>query len=157
MPTPPSRPMKTLKKRSEFLAVAKGERATRRAFVLQAMCDPESRAEPRVGYTVTKRTGNSVERSRIKRRLRAAVAAVASDSARRGCDYVLVGRRAALDIAFSDLTHDLAASFRRVHQPRGPSGRGTSGPARPAPSDSNRKAQAGAISAAPQTPGSEYR
>ncbi|AXS39225.1 ribonuclease P protein component [Breoghania sp. L-A4] len=107
--------MKTLKKRSEFLAVAKGVRAARRAFVLQSKCDPDSTCEPRVGYTVTKRTGNSPERNRIRRRLRAAIAAVGADAARPGCDYVLVGRRAALDISFSELKKDLAAGFKRVH------------------------------------------
>lgn len=107
--------MKTLKKRSEFLAVAKGVRTARRAFVLQSKCDPESLAAPRVGYTVTKRTGNSPERNRIRRRLRAAIAAVGSEAAKPGCDYVLVGRRAALDISFLDLKKDLAAGFKRVH------------------------------------------
>lgn len=118
MQIPPLPPMKTLKKRSEFLAVAKGVRAARRAFVLQSNCDPQSHADPRVGYTVTKRTGNSVERSRIKRRLRAAIAALAPDLAKAGCDYVLIGRRAALDISFADLQKDLAASFQRVHKDR---------------------------------------
>lgn len=123
MLTPPSHPMKTLKKRSEFLAVAKGVRAARRAFVLQSKCNPESRADPRVGYTVTKRTGNSVERSRIKRRLRAAIAALAPDLAKHGCDYVLIGRRAALEISFPDLQKDLAAGFKRVHKDPDPSKR----------------------------------
>lgn len=51
--------MDTLKKRSEFLAVAKGGRLGRRAFVVQGLQrDTEDAA--RVGYTVTKKTGNSV-------------------------------------------------------------------------------------------------
>lgn len=109
----------TLKKRSEFLAVAKGVRAARRAFVLQALCeagDPAAAAPVRVGYTVTKKTGNAVERNRIKRRLRAAVREIAPAAAHGGCDYVLIGRRAALDISFGDLKKDLAAGFARVHK-----------------------------------------
>ncbi|MEI2386238.1 ribonuclease P protein component [Breoghania sp. JC706] len=108
--------MPVLKKRSEFLAVAKGVRAPRRAFVLQALCDSDSGHMPRIGYTVTKKTGNSVERNRIKRRLRAAIREVAPFAARPACDYVLIGRRAALDISFSDLKKDLAAGFARVHK-----------------------------------------
>lgn len=46
--------MKTLKKRSEFLTVAKGGRIARRAFVLQAAKTREDGA-PRMGYTVTKK------------------------------------------------------------------------------------------------------
>lgn len=110
----PARPMKTLKKRSEFLAVAKGARTARRAFVLQGACTAESDASPRVGYTVTKKTGNSVERNRIKRRLRAAIAQLDPKAAKPGCNYVLVGRRAALSIAFEDLQKDLASGFDRV-------------------------------------------
>ena len=108
--------MPVLKKRSEFLAVAKGVRAPRRAFVLQARCDKDSGDVPRIGYTVTKKTGNAVERNRIKRRLRAAIRDVAPFAARPACDYVLIGRRAALDISFSDLKKDLAAGFARVHK-----------------------------------------
>ncbi|WP_321342831.1 ribonuclease P protein component [Breoghania sp.] len=115
MSTPPFS-IPTLKKRTEFLAVAKGTRAPRRAFVLQALCGRESGNLPRVGYTVTKKTGNAVERNRIKRRLRAAIRAVAPEAAHAACDYVLIGRRAALDISFSDLKKDLAAGFARAHR-----------------------------------------
>ncbi len=108
--------MPVLKKRSEFLAVAKGVRTARRAFVLQALCDRGSGDVPRIGYTVTKKTGNAVERNRIKRRLRAAIRDVAPIATRPACDYVLIGRRAALDISFSVLKKDLAAGFACVHK-----------------------------------------
>lgn len=115
MATPPFC-IPTLKKRAEFLAVAKGVRAPRRAFVLQALCGHGEAGAPRVGYTVTKKTGNAVERNRIKRRLRAAIREVAPIAAAPACDYVLIGRRAALDISFSALKKDLAAGFARVHK-----------------------------------------
>jgi ribonuclease P protein component len=111
--------MKTLKKRSEFLTVAKGGRIARRAFVLQA-AKTRSDGDPRMGYTVTKKTGNSVERSRIKRRLRAAVASLDLDIAQIGADYVLVGRRAALSQPFEDLLKDLKGSVKNAFKPRKP-------------------------------------
>ncbi len=111
--------MKTLKKRSEFLTVAKGGRIARRAFVLQA-AKTRSDGAPRMGYTVTKKIGNSVERSRIKRRLRAAVASLDMDITQTGADYVLVGRRAALSQPFEDLQKDLKGSVRNAFKPRKP-------------------------------------
>ncbi|GHB45385.1 hypothetical protein GCM10007094_38480 [Pseudovibrio japonicus] len=71
-----------------------------------------------MGYTVTKKTGNSVERSRIKRRLRAAVASLDLDIAQTGADYVLVGRRAALSQPFEELLKDLRGSVRNAFKPR---------------------------------------
>ncbi|WP_349359399.1 ribonuclease P protein component [Stappia sp.] len=94
----------TLKKRAEFLAVAKGGRCARRAFVLQAA---ERDGPARIGYTVTKKVGNAVERNRIRRRLRAAVRATRR-KARADVDYVLIGRRAALSQDFEALVRDLA-------------------------------------------------
>ncbi len=109
--------METLRKRSEFLAVAKGGRTPRRAFLLQAAV---TRAEgpPRMGYTVTKKTGNSVERSRIKRRLRAAVAQLDPTLAKSGADYVLIGRRAALNLPFDMLLADLQKSVKNAFKPK---------------------------------------
>ena len=84
-----------LKKRRDFLAAAKGSKAARRAFVLEARKRGDD-GPPRFGFTVTKRTAKkAVERNRIRRRLREA-ARLAAENAPAGHDYVLVGRRAAL-------------------------------------------------------------
>ncbi|MEJ8476165.1 ribonuclease P protein component [Roseibium algae] len=123
--------MKTLKKRSEFLAIAKGGRVGRRAFLLQGLKRDTDDA-PRVGYTVTKKTGNSAVRSRIKRRLRAAVAALESADIPQKADFVLVGREAALSLPFQNLVSDLKSglslaldpkSGQRRRTPRKPSGK----------------------------------
>jgi len=38
---------------------------------------------------------------------------------RAGHDYVLVGRRAALNLPFGQMTHDFEGALRRVHAGRG--------------------------------------
>lgn len=109
--------MQRLKKRAEFKAVGRGARTERSGFVLQALCEAADAAgdnPPRFGFTVTKRTGNSVERNRIRRRLKAAVSERLS-GARPGCSYVLVGRRSALTRSYPELLSDLEVAFERVH------------------------------------------
>ncbi|MFD1695452.1 ribonuclease P protein component [Roseibium aestuarii] len=113
--------MDTLKKRSEFLAVAKGGRVGRRAFVLQGL-QREAETPSRVGYTVTKKTGNSVVRSRIKRRLRAAVRALDPADVPPRADFVLVGREAALSHPFENLVSDLRTGLRQVLDPKASQG-----------------------------------
>jgi ribonuclease P protein component len=102
--------MDRLRKRSEFLVVAdKGVRLNRRGFVLQARRDREAAARPpRFGFTVTKKMGNAVVRNRIRRRLREAVRLTAPLHAAPATDYVLVGRRAALEMPFVRLVAELA-------------------------------------------------
>lgn len=117
--------MNTLKKRSEFLAVAKGGRLGRRAFVVQGL-ERASGDDARVGYTVTKKTGNSVARSRIKRRLRAAVAQLEPADIPQNADFVLVARDSALTLPFQKLVADLKSGLKQVLDPQTPRGRGKS-------------------------------
>jgi ribonuclease P protein component len=115
----PVKTMDRLKKRAEFLAVAGGARASRRGFVLQKR-DPEpdsSERSARIGYTVTKKMGNSPERNRIRRRLRAAIGLAGGAHAVPGADYVLVGRRAALSQPFELLVADLISGFDALKRP----------------------------------------
>ena len=114
--------METLKKRSEFLAVAKGGRLGRRAFVVQGLQRAEGPA-PRIGYTVTKKTGNSVARSRIKRRLRAAVAQLQPGDIPGNADFVLVARSDALTLPFQKLIEDLKSGLPKSLEPGAKQGR----------------------------------
>ena len=107
--------LRRLIKRSQFQKAARGNRAGRSAFGLQVIAAEQ--APPGIGFTVTKKTGNSPERNRIKRRLRAAVTACARDFVPHH-DYVLVGRREALSQTFSKLVADLGATIVRVHAPK---------------------------------------
>lgn len=98
-----------LRRRADFLALRKGKRVSRRAFLLQAL--PNGRETTRLGYTVTKKLGNAVLRNRIKRRLRAAAATVFPQYAALGVDYNLLARPAAATIAFPALLDDLKSAL----------------------------------------------
>ncbi len=104
-----------LKKRRDFQAAAKGQKAARRAFILEARHRGDE-GPPRFGFTVSKRVAaRAVERNRIRRRLKEA-ARQAAPEARRGHDYVLVGRRAALGEPFADITAALHAALSDVSE-----------------------------------------
>ena len=116
--TPQRSGLRRLSKRAQFLNAAKGQRAGRTGFSLQAIA--VETAEPGVGLTVTKKTGNSPERNRIKRRLRAAAQACGTLFQPQH-DYVLVGRRDALTLPFSKVVSDLSSAIAKVHAtPRDP-------------------------------------
>ena len=109
-----------LTERQQFLAVAKGQRLHEAAFTLQAKLRSEvaPHESRRFGLTVTKKTGNSVERNRIRRRLRAALreASVTRGTSPNSpaCDYVIIARRECLSLRFVDLTEKLGALIARM-------------------------------------------
>ena len=106
--------MERLRKRRDFLAAAKSKKAARRAFVLQARRRGDEDA-PRFGFTVSKRVAaKAVERNRIRRRLKEAVRQVAPGRAQSGTDYVLIGRRAALNEPFTDIAAALHVALRET-------------------------------------------
>lgn len=109
---PQGKSLRRLTKRSEFLRAARGNRAGRPSFALQVVASGGERAG--LGYTVSKQCGNSPERNRIKRRLRAAAGACAT-AFRPQHDYVLVGRREALKAPFEEMVRDLGRLIERVH------------------------------------------
>jgi ribonuclease P protein component len=110
--------MDRLKRRADFLAAATGSKVPAPGFVLQAHArDAEGPA--RVGFTVTKRTGNAVERNRIRRRLREIVRLSGGTQLQAGHDYVLIGRRDALRLPFDKMTDDFAQALTRAHRKSG--------------------------------------
>jgi ribonuclease P protein component len=106
--------MDRLKRRADFLAAAGGARTHATPFLVQAR-DRGDRGRPRVGLTVTKKSGNAVERNRIRRRLRSAADDVVTRAGRQGFDYVVVARRAALVAPFDAMLRDLERAIARVH------------------------------------------
>ena len=111
--------MERLRRRADFLAAATGVRASAACFVLQARTRGDT-GPVRVGFTVSRKVGNAVVRNRVRRRLREVVrlAQKTNTSAlmQRGTDYVLIGRRAALEAAIDRLAADLAGALDQVHR-----------------------------------------
>jgi ribonuclease P protein component len=114
--------MERLKRRRDFLAAAAGAKASTAGFVLQER--PRSDGGPaRFGFTVSKKVGGAVERNRVRRRLREIVRLSAARGLHGGSDYVMVGRRAALDMPFSRLAEDFAGALARLDKAHRPAGR----------------------------------
>ena len=108
--------MDRLRQRADFLAVANGARINSAAFVVQSRYRADD-GPVRVGFTVTKKNGTATERNRIRRRLRELVNRLEVISLRPHSDYVLVGRRAALNRDFATMLDDLRSALRRLDRP----------------------------------------
>ncbi|MBW9112240.1 ribonuclease P protein component [Rhizobium cauense] len=96
-----------LKSRPQFLAVRNGEKRKGGFFLLEVLDRKEPDTEARVGFTVTKKHGNSVERNRMRRRLKEAVRLHAGFAMQPGHDYVVVARRDVLNAPFEKLAAEL--------------------------------------------------
>ena len=105
--------MDRLRQRADFLAAAAASRVAGPAFVVQAR-ERNDAGPARVGFTVSKKVGTAVERNRVRRRLRELVKRGGSPSLRPHCDYVLVGRRAALGRGFDTMLDDLKSALKRL-------------------------------------------
>jgi ribonuclease P protein component len=110
--------MERLRQRADFLAAAAGIKAPATAFVLQAR-NRRDQGPARFGFTVSKKVGNAVERNRVRRRLREIVRLSTANRLPAGHDYVLIGRRAALNLPLRKMAEDFEGALRRIHAGRG--------------------------------------
>jgi len=106
--------MERLRQRADFLAAATGLKVSAGGFVLQARRRGDE-GPARVGFTVSKKVGNAVERNRVRRRLREIVR-LSPLPLLGGHDYVLVGRRAALTLPFERIAQDYHGALERVRK-----------------------------------------
>ena len=110
--------LQTLKKRPQFQRVRGGGRATAAAFVLEGKkreaSDACGAATAQFGFTITKKIGNAVTRNLIRRRLKAALTALAPRLADASMDYVVVARGPAAKQDYAALVADLTVALKRV-------------------------------------------
>jgi ribonuclease P protein component len=109
--------MERLKRRKDFLAAAAATSVSTPGFVVQERRRVDG-GPARIGFTVSAKVGGAVERNRLRRQLREIVRLSAAAGPDAGSDYVLVGRRAALDIPFAKMTVDFAGALRRLKMKR---------------------------------------
>lgn len=113
----------SLKRREDFLRLRGGVRWSTGAFVIETKRrseHPEAKAcaaaEPRFGFTVTKKLGGAVVRNRIRRRLKEALRCLQPDAALPGHDYVLIARAGASSWGFERLKQDLVRGLSHVNE-----------------------------------------
>ena len=106
--------------RADFKAVSKGRRYSSAIITLQSDARSVPIGAPRFGFVFTKKTGNAVERNRMRRRLRAAIREIKVLAGSEPNDFVIVGRRALLTASFDTILSELTQGLSRV-RPRSPS------------------------------------
>lgn len=114
-------PLRTLKKRADFLKASRARRQAAPGLLLQARRrQPDEGGQGiRLGFTCSRKVGNAVARNRAKRRLRAAARAVLAGAGRPGWDYVLVGRAGVTaSRPWPDLLADLTRALSAIHADR---------------------------------------
>ncbi len=129
---PPPGPVPVIPQRADFLKAASARRQGTASFLLQARDRGDGEAAMRMGFTASKKTGNSVTRNRARRRLREAARALLPELGRAGWDYVLVARPGAtVTRPYAALLDDLRAALASVHRPPRPRGEDRAGRAAP--------------------------
>ena len=118
-----------LKRRAEFLQVAAANRKwVAPGLILQVRRQPSPEsssdnaaeaASVRVGFTASRKVGNSVKRNRARRRLRAVASEVLEHHAEPGMDFVLIARPATVERDYQALVGDLVAGLKRLKLYRG--------------------------------------
>ena len=103
-----------LKQRSEFLrAASKGRKAVAHGLVLQALRRDDG-MPTRLGFTVTKKVGNSVVRNRTRRRLKEAARLLLQEVDVGSVDLVLIGRDATRSRPFIALIDDIRRTLSKA-------------------------------------------
>jgi ribonuclease P protein component len=112
-------PLVRLTERRQFLKVAAaGKKWAEPGLVLQVKATDPAAVDGnviRLGFTASKKVGNSVARNRARRRLKALAFEVMTAMAKPGHDYVLIARQATLTRPFSLLRQDLEKALKRLH------------------------------------------
>lgn len=111
-----------IKKRKDYLAVAAyGKKWVTPSFILQARPWKEGEAwgdskdvPIRLGITASKKTGNAVKRSRIRRRLRALGRDFLPQNCKGNFDIVIIARYTIWDKGYKDIQQDLLKALTKL-------------------------------------------
>ena len=109
--------VKRITNRSDFIQASHAKRLGVKGFLLQARNRNDDDQTIRVGFTCSKKVGNAVARNRAKRRLREITNLILISSAKKGWDYVLIGKKevtASRD--FIKLKNDLTYALQKIHK-----------------------------------------
>ena len=109
--------LRRITKRSDFIRASHAKRFGVKGFLLQARNRNDDDQTIRVGFTCSKKVGNAVARNRAKRRLREITNLILISSAKKGWDYVLIGKKevtASRD--FIKLKNDLTYALQKIHK-----------------------------------------
>lgn len=101
-------------RRPDFLAANRGVRVPMPPFVL--LVRPNESGVPRVGFTVSRRVGNAVERNRARRRLREAARLVMPEHAVPQADHVFIARRQTPEPEFPELLRLMEKGLRKAQR-----------------------------------------
>jgi ribonuclease P protein component len=102
-PGPALRLIRPVRDRATFAALARAPRVRRGPITLSFV--PDDEPDARVAYALSRRVGSAVGRNRIRRRIRAAVAANATTL--RGGSYLFGASRAVVDLSFDALVRSV--------------------------------------------------
>ena len=83
-------------------------------FVLQVRDRADDDVSVRVGFTVTKKIGNSVVRNRMKRRFRSLARELLPTMGISGADHVLIGRSGGVERDFATLRDELTKALAKA-------------------------------------------
>jgi len=83
-------------------------------FVLLVRSREDGDSTMRIGFTVTKKIGNSVVRNRMKRRFRALAREILPENGIAGADHVLIGRAGGIERGYASLTAELKRALKKV-------------------------------------------
>lgn len=107
-----------LKRRPEFLKVAAAQfKWVAPGLIVQARkrtVEEADTRDSRVGFTVSRKVGNSVKRNRVRRRLKSAATIILKKHAQKGVDFVIIGRKNTLNRSFADLMSDMALAMKKL-------------------------------------------
>ncbi len=109
--------LRTLTRRSDFLAANRGLRVARPGFVL--LTHGNGGHGKRFGITVTKKIGNAVVRNRMKRRFRELLRELLPEQGLADTDHVLIGRDGGIERDFGKLREELSAALERAREGKG--------------------------------------